>query len=96
MGFVFLTPFSYSPVLASIAVVYLVPTTSICAEAAAISCNSAAVSSMAVAPLFSASRCSFVVPGIGTIHGFFASTQARAICAGVAFFCSANWVYQIQ
>ena len=29
-------------------------------------------------------RCSFVVPGIGTIHGFCASSQASAICAGVA------------
>jgi hypothetical protein len=26
------------------------------------------------------------VPGIGTIHGFRASSQASAICAGVAFF----------
>src|SRR6266699_6100750 len=30
-----------------------------------------------------------VVPGIGTIHGFCASSHASAICAGVAFFCSA-------
>src|SRR5437588_8388321 len=34
------------------------------------------------APRFSSSRCSFVVPGIGTIHGFCASSQASAICAG--------------
>ena len=27
-----------------------------------------------------------MVPGIGTIHGFCASSQASAICAGVAFF----------
>ena len=27
-----------------------------------------------------------VEPGIGTIHGFCASSQASAICAGVAFF----------
>jgi hypothetical protein len=39
--------------------------------------------------MFSSSRCSFVVPGIGTIHGFCASSHASAICAGVAFFCSA-------
>ena len=26
------------------------------------------------------------VPGMGTIHGFWASSQASAICAGVAFF----------
>jgi hypothetical protein len=30
-----------------------------------------------------------VVPGIGTIHGFCASSQASAICAGVAFFSPA-------
>ena len=35
--------------------------------------------------MFSSSRCSFVVPGIGTIHGFCASSHASAICAGVAF-----------
>ena len=40
--------------------------------------------------MFSSRRCSFVVPGIGTIHGFWASTQARAICAGVAPFRSAT------
>jgi hypothetical protein len=28
--------------------------------------------------------------GIGTIQGFCASNHANAICAGVAFFCSAN------
>ena len=36
--------------------------------------------------MFSSSRPSFVVPGIGTIQGFCASSQARAIWAGVAFF----------
>ena len=41
--------------------------------------------------MFSSSRCSFVVPGIGTIHGFCASSQASAICAGVAFFAAAIW-----
>ena len=40
--------------------------------------------------MFSSSRCSFVVPGIGTIHGFCASSQASAICAGVAPFRSAT------
>ena len=30
-----------------------------------------------------------VVPGIGTIHGFCASSQASAICAGVTFFTAA-------
>ncbi len=28
---------------------------------------------------------------MGTIHGFWASSQASAICAGVACFCSAIW-----
>ena len=44
----------------------------------------------ATAPMFSSRRSSFVVPGIGTIQGFFASSQASAICAGVAFFFFAN------
>ena len=39
--------------------------------------------------MFSSSRCSFVVPGMGTIHGFWASSHASAIWAGVAFFRSA-------
>ena len=38
--------------------------------------------------MFSSSRESFVVPGIGTIHGFWASSQASAIWAGVARFRS--------
>ncbi len=46
--------------------------------------------------MFSSSRCSLVVPGIGTIHGFCASSQASAIWAGVAFFCSANLAKQIH
>jgi hypothetical protein len=44
-----------------------------------ISRRSSAVSSIATAPMFSSRRCSFVVPGIGTIHGFWASSQASAI-----------------
>jgi hypothetical protein len=43
--------------------------------------RSSAVSSMAVAPMFSSRRCSFVVLGIGTIQGFWASSQASAIWA---------------
>ena len=38
--------------------------------------------------MFSSRRCNLVVPGIGTIHGFCASSHASAICAGVAFFGS--------
>jgi hypothetical protein len=36
--------------------------------------------------MFSSSRCSLRVPGMGTIHGFWASSQARAIWPGVAQF----------
>ena len=36
------------------------------------------------APMFSSSRWRLVVPGMGTIHGFCASSQASAIRAGVA------------
>ena len=46
--------------------------------------------------MFSSRRCSFVVPGIGTIQGFCASSQASAIWAGVAFFRSAIVVEQID
>ena len=38
--------------------------------------------------MFSSKWSSLVVPGIGTIHGFCASSQASAICAGVAPFCA--------
>ena len=48
--------------------------------------NLSGVSSTSTAPMFSFRRLSFVVPGIGAIHGFWARTQASAICAGVAFF----------
>src|SRR6266571_5313881 len=35
-------------------------------------------------PRFSARRWLFVVPGMGTIHGFCARSHASATCAGVA------------
>src|SRR5438477_311661 len=54
--------------------------------AVSISRRSWCVSSISVAPMFSSSRFNFVVPGIGTIHGFCPSNQASAICADVAFF----------
>jgi hypothetical protein len=38
-----------------------------------------ACSGAEAAPRFSSRRCNLVVPGIGTIHGFFASSQASAI-----------------
>ena len=37
-----------------------------------------------------------VVPGMGTIHGFCASSQASAICAGVAFFRRGDLRQQID
>ncbi len=37
-----------------------------------------------------------MVPGIGTIHGFCASSQASAICAGVAFFAFGDAAQQIH
>ena len=43
------------------------------------------MSSIAAAATFSCKRCNFVVPGIGTIQGFWARSQASAIWAGVAF-----------
>src|SRR6185295_9005483 len=52
--------------------------------ASLISRTSASVSSTEAAPRFSSRRSSLRVPGIGTIQGFWASSQASAICAGVA------------
>ncbi len=36
--------------------------------------------------MFSSRRCNLVVPGIGTIHGFCASSQASAIWAAIHSF----------
>ena len=56
------------------------PLMSIVAKASSISRRSSAVSRTSAAGRLS-SRCSiFVPPGIGTIHGFWASNQASAIC----------------
>ena len=66
------------------------PCAVISAAAVSISCRSSAVRSTSAAAMFSSRRCSFVVPGIGTIHGFWARIQASAICAGVAPFRSAT------
>ena len=46
--------------------------------------SSASVRVTSAAARFSSSRCSLVVPGMGTIHGCWASSQASAICPGVA------------
>jgi hypothetical protein len=48
-------------------------------EAVSSARRSSGVSSTPDAPGFSSSRGSFVVPGIGTIHGFRANSQASAI-----------------
>ena len=64
---------------------YRSPWTSICATASSILRRSSALSSRSAAPMFSSSRWSLRVPGIGTIQGLRASSQARAIWAGVAF-----------
>ena len=50
------------------------------------------MSSIATAPRFSSRRSNFRVPGMGTIHGFWARSQASAIWAGVAFFWAARWL----
>lgn len=47
------------------------------------------MSSTSAAATFSSSRWRFVVPGIGTIHGFWARIQASAIWAVVASYSSA-------
>jgi len=49
---------------------YLAPSSLIFEEASSRARTSLGVSSTAAAPRFSSSRGSFVVPGIGTIHGF--------------------------
>src|SRR4029077_14248380 len=74
------------PVIASSFSGYRAPSTLISDEALSISRKSSRVSSISTAPIFSSSRFSFVVPGIGTIQGFCSSNHASAICAGVAFF----------
>src|SRR5690606_30059279 len=42
------------------------------------------------APLFCVRCAMFVVPGIGTMHGFWASSHASAICDGTASLRSAQ------
>ena len=61
-------------------------------EASSMARRSSGVRRTFAAPRFSSRRFSFVVPGMGTIHGFCASSQAIAIWAGVAFFCFAKLV----
>ena len=58
---------------------YRAPCTGIFEATVSSSRRSSGDSSTLTAPMFSSSRCSFVVPGIGTIQGFCASNQASAI-----------------
>jgi len=57
------------PVMRSMASGYRAPCTGFSAAPRPISRKSSAVSAIAAAPTFSSRRASFVVPGIGTIHG---------------------------
>src|SRR5688572_2740671 len=79
----------YLPVFCSNISGYRAPCTVILFAATSISCKSSASNAMLAAPLFSCNRSSLVVPGIGTIHGLCDNNHARAICAGVLFFCFA-------
>src|ERR1035438_5747490 len=67
------------PVICSSFSGYRAPCTVIFEAAFSMSRRASGVSSTETAPMFSSKRCSFVVPGIGTIHGFWASGQASAI-----------------
>src|SRR5262249_1159276 len=67
------------PVICSMFSGYRAPCTVIFEAALSISRRSSDVSSTETAPMFSSKRRSFVVPGIGTIHGFWARSQASAI-----------------
>src|SRR5438046_2678805 len=66
------------PVIRSSCSGYRAPWTVILEAALSMSRRSSGVSATAAAPMFSSRRCSFVVPGMGTIHGFWASGQASA------------------
>ena len=77
------------PVICSSFSGYRAPCTVILEAASSMARRSSGVSSTEAAPMFSSKRCRFVVPGIGTIHGFWASSQAIASWAGVACFCAA-------
>src|SRR5580658_575263 len=79
----------YRPVIRCRCSGYRSPSTVIFEAALLISRRSSDESLIATEPMFSSRRDNLVVPGIGTIHGFCASSQASAICAGVAPFCLA-------
>src|ERR1700688_2698879 len=69
---------AHRPVVCSAHCGYRAPSTLIFEEALSMSRRSSGVRSTFAAPRFSSRRCSLVVPGIGTIHGFLASSQASA------------------
>src|ERR1035438_5839662 len=73
------SPHFQRPVICSSFSGYRAPCTLILEAALSMSRRSSGVSSTATAPRFSSRRFSFVVPGMGTIHGFRASNQASAI-----------------
>ena len=77
---------AYRSIIRCICSGYRAPSTVMFDAALSISRRSSGVNSIPADPMFSSSRCIFVVPGMGAIHGFCASSQARAIWAGVAFF----------
>src|SRR6266516_3568960 len=67
------------PVIRSRCSGYRAPCTVICEAALSISRRSSDERLTATAPMFSSRRESLRVPGMGTIHGFWASSQASAI-----------------
>lgn len=70
---------NYNPVIFCKCSGYRSPSTDIFEAALSISRRSSPVSWTASEPMFSSRRDNLVVPGIGTIHGFCASSQASAI-----------------
>lgn len=79
-----------SPVIRSIAFGSRAPWTSLWSAARAMRATSSSLRSTSTAAMFSFTRWLFVVPGIGTIHDFWANSQASAIWAGVASFSLAT------
>src|SRR5690606_132502 len=63
-------PLFYLPTRSCNCAGYLAPTISIFFNADSMLFNSAALNRTSIAPIFSRKRCNFVVPGMGTIHGF--------------------------
>src|SRR5271170_4666194 len=89
-------PIAQRPVIFSIASGYRAPCTVICDAALSISRRSSEESSTATAPIFSSRRCSLVVPGIGTIHGFWASSQGQRDLSRCRFLLCCNRAKQIN